>query len=1153
MTALLLLLLAVPVAGAAVAYVVPDLAGGACHVVAAAAAVGWAVLAAQDDPASWGDLVTDPLLAAAAAGTALLVVATRPHSSTAAGAALLALTILPAAAALDPLRLPDRRLAAGIVVVALLAAVRLWSEGAPRLGQLLAVLAGVVIATGLIGADAGEATALAVSGTTVAVVAAAVWGAPGRVLLPAGLLAVSRAAPLREPTDGIDRSLLVVALLVVVAAVVLHAVRARPVTERLPLAGVVVAAALLASDVLDLRQAGALLGAGAVLALAGRHPVALAALVPGATAAIASLGLAAGVEHAAIGVGAVAVVAAASSGPLRAPGAPAPASALTAVAAAFAVVPLWGWAGVDLEGHPMALAVTAAVALPVLLLGLPARRDLTHAAVRSYVARPRVPPMAPPASPSPSRKPAKGKPAPKRRSFLWRFRRSLFLGALLFVASVAGAGFVLAQVEVPRPDPLLQSTFVCAADVVEGCGADNAMAKLSGEEDRVSVPLEEMPQIFIDAVLAAEDRQFFSHSGIDPLGIARAIYRDFKGDRVQQGGSTITQQYAKNAFLSSERTVTRKLKEAVLAVKLERDLSKQEILERYLNTVYFGRGAYGAEAASRAYFGTSIRNVSLPQAAYLAGLIRSPESADATSEPERATFRRDSVLTGMVRTSAITQAERDEAAAVPIGDMVQPRTPRDGVSMVKGADVGATYYVEYVRRLLYEEYGAEVVNGGGLRVYTAVDLDLQREAFGAVWETLNEPDDPAGALVSIDDVGRVVAMVGGRDFDTSEVNLALGAAAGGSGRQPGSSFKPIVLATALERGISLNSRFLNEYERTFPDANAGEDWEVTNYARGEEEVVDLVEATRVSSNTVFAQLMLEVGPANAVDLAKKLGIASELPAVNSLVLGSGEVSVLDMANAYSTFARDGEAIEPIIITKVEQVVDGEVKVLSTNTADTERAVSETTAAQVSWALRQVVLGGTGTGANPGFPVAGKTGTTQDYRDAWFVGYTPKLTTAVWMGYPDVDAEGRPRFMRDVRGRDITGGSFPAQIWKRFMQAAVAGQDHGDFPKPTFTGEALGADLTTTTETPTTLPYCDDDETPDEDDCRVRPTTTTDPDDTTTTEPDEGDETSTTTTQPRSTTTAPSSTTTTTTTAPTTTAPSSTTTRPGGGVIQPGGA
>ena len=703
------------------------------------------------------------------------------------------------------------------------------------------------------------------------------------------------------------------------------------------------------------------------------------------------------------------------------------------------------------------------------------------------------------------------------------------------IALLSGAGFVLGQVELPDEDPLLQSTFVCASDVTDDCGPDNAMAKLAGEEDRVSLPIDEIPQTFIDAVLAAEDRNFYSHAGIDPVGIARAVYQEVRGSGVQQGGSTITQQYAKNAFLSSERTITRKLKEAVLAVKLEREFDKNEILQRYLNTVYFGRGAYGAEAAARTYFGVSIRNVDLSQAAYLAALIRSPESTDVARNPETAVFRRDSVLVGMLEEGWITQDEFDTAKATELSADVRERSVREGLGDVVGSEYGTEYYVEYIRRLLYDEYGADVVNGGGLRVYTTLDKGLQQAAYESVYrDVLNGEDDPAGALVSVDEVGRVVALVGGKDFDASEVNLALGALAGGSGRPPGSSFKPIVLAEALGQDISARSKFINENDIVLPRANNGADWEVGNYSNGKEDLVDLVQATRVSSNTVYAQLMLEVGPSNVVALAEKLGVQTELPAVNSLVLGSGDVSVLDMATAYSTFARRGQHIDPIFITKVEQIVDGEVKVLFQASSTGEQVMRSGDADQVNWILRQVVLGGTGTGANPGYPVAGKTGTSGDYRDAWFVGYSPKLTTAVWMGYPDLDENGETRFMTDVHGRQVTGGSFPATIFKLFMQRASDG--HGSFAEPPpFGGTVLNADLTTTT---TTLPICrgssdDDDETGTTEPCRTT-TTTTDPDETTTTttDPDATTTTSSTTAPNSTTTTAPDSTTTTA--APTTT-------------------
>jgi penicillin-binding protein 1A len=673
------------------------------------------------------------------------------------------------------------------------------------------------------------------------------------------------------------------------------------------------------------------------------------------------------------------------------------------------------------------------------------------------------------------------------------------------VAASGGAAAVVLNIDLPSTDPLLQTSFVCAAEVTEDCGPDNAIATFSAEEDRINVPLEELPAVLTNAVLATEDRDFYNHNGIDPVGIGRALYRDVQGDAVRQGGSTITQQYVKNVYLTSERSLVRKLKEAVLAVKLERELEKDEILERYLNTIYFGRGAYGVGAASRAYFGKDVRQIGLVEASYLAGLIRAPESADASRAPEEATRRQATVLVAMLDEGYITADDKAAVEAVPLPGVVIERRDRTGLGEVKGdtaaEQIGTKYFVEAVRRQVAEQYGEDMLYGGGLRIYTTIDFDLQRAAWDAVESTLDQEGDPQAALVAVDQYGYVKAMVGGRDFETQEVNLALGRDAGGSGRGAGSAFKPLVLAEAVRQGISLNSKFDSPGTMTFPGvqgATEGEDWEVGNYGGTEQGVLDLVDATRVSSNTAYAQLMLKVGPDAVVRLAEQLGITAELPEVPALVLGSGDVSPLDMAVAYSTFANRGVRNDPIMISRIEQVdEDGNVEVIDQAVPTGERVLTEEQADQVTYCLRQVVEGGTGTAANFGPAVAGKTGTTQDNKDAWFVGYTPKLTAAVWMGYADPLPDGTVPVMDDVQGIEVTGGSFPAEIWRKFMRQATEGTDLGSFDLPTtFPGEVLNEELeppttttvprsTTTTESTTTTTEAPDDTT-----TTTAPTTTT---------------------------------------------------------------
>ncbi len=633
------------------------------------------------------------------------------------------------------------------------------------------------------------------------------------------------------------------------------------------------------------------------------------------------------------------------------------------------------------------------------------------------------------------------------RSWAWRYRRPLFLVALLGFTAVSGALFVLAQVPLPPESQQAQTTFLTDVHGVR-------LASIDDGENRVPVDLDAVPQVVVDAVLATEDRNFFRHGGLDPIGIARATFADLRG-RPLQGGSTITQQYVKQTFLGSkERTIVRKLREASLAVKVERRYAKDEILERYLNTVYFGRGAYGVQAASRAYFNRDVGDLELGQAAFLAGLIRSPETADPDRNLDAAIARRNRTLAGMRRQDMITESERRAAESVSLKAVVQERDEQEP-DIVGPASNG--YFVEYVRAELVERYGKEVTYQAGLRVKTSLDLGLQAAAYDAVYKTLDRPaTDPSGALVSIDSEGRVVAMVGGRDFTDrsntrAKVNLAVGQGGGGSGRQAGSTFKPFLLGALVKEGYTVQSTFPGPPSIVLPKADDGKDYPVDNFEDADfGSSVSLVEATANSVNTVYVQAQQALGAAKVVDFATEAGITSDLEPNASLVLGTEEVSVLELASAYSTFANRGVRTLPRTILEVRRA-NGTV-IEAERSASTERVLDREDADVVNHVLRQVVERGSGSPAKFGKPLAGKTGTTDDFGDAWFVGYTPKLTTAVWMGFP----EGNTRKMTNVRGVKVNGGSFPARIFRRYMTEVAEDPDYlGEFPTVTkFPGRRL---------------------------------------------------------------------------------------------------
>ncbi|HWH29805.1 MAG TPA: transglycosylase domain-containing protein [Mycobacteriales bacterium] len=632
-------------------------------------------------------------------------------------------------------------------------------------------------------------------------------------------------------------------------------------------------------------------------------------------------------------------------------------------------------------------------------------------------------------------------PRQRRRLLPRRLKRAVLLAVPgMFLLLVLAAVVAYVRTDVPQPDQL------AVAGATRILYADGSELGRVGGQNRIPVELEKVPQHVRDAVLAAEDRGHYEDPGISPRGIARALFTNVRGGGdIQQGGSTITQQYAKNAFLSSERTYTRKVKEIFISLKMTREQSKDEILENYLNTIYFGRGAYGIQVASSTYFGKPVEQLTPAEAAVLAAVIRSPANYDPEKQPDRAQDRWRYVVNGMVETGALTT---EEAGALQY-PAVKPAAEADKNNDLSGPKG------HVIRRVMDElERGLEARGQSqllttGLVVTTTLRREAQDAAVAAVQGVVGTPTDeqtaaPKGALVSVDPTsGGIVAYYGG------STGVGFDYAAQGTGRQPGSSFKPFVLAAALDNGISLKSTFDGNNRKRFP----GVPEPIRNFGDNSYGRVSLREATQKSVNTAYFELGLEVGPKKVEDLAKGLGITTPLgngSPEGGISLGIYDVRPQDQAVAYAAFANGGQRVTPHFIASVRY---GEDEVYG-NGAMLERVLDEDVTRDVTDALRDVVRRGTGTRArlDGNRPAAGKTGTTSDNFDVWFAGYTPQLSTAVWFG------TGRNETLRLEGVGEATGGRVAAAAWKAYMDAASAGMPVEDFPPPANVGKALNGSL-----------------------------------------------------------------------------------------------
>ena len=599
----------------------------------------------------------------------------------------------------------------------------------------------------------------------------------------------------------------------------------------------------------------------------------------------------------------------------------------------------------------------------------------------------------------------------------------IFIGLIMFVIVMAvgvGIGFVTANMNV-KADLSKDILPPASSHIYDSAG--NEIAIIHATENRVPVKIEQIPVNLLNAFVAIEDNRFYEHKGVDFRGLARAAYTNLIRGEIAEGGSTITQQLAKNAYLTQERTIKRKIQEVFLALQLEKQYTKQEILELYLNQIYFGQGAYGVQAASKTYFGKNVEDLTLGECAMLAGIPKSPNYYSPFNNINAAIERRDTVLDQMVNFGYINYSQCYDAKKAEVV-LAPPNVPE------KHKD--AMYFIEYVTQLLVDRYGADAVYKEGLKVYTTIDLDIQRMAEEALmiylpeyYTDANGIVQPQGSIVAVEPkTGYIRAMVGGRGTD--QFNRATMAE-----RQPGSAFKPFVFVAGLENGYTPDT-VIEDSPITI------DGWSPQNYSRRFSGNVTLRTVAIFSMNVPTVKIAQALGIDKAIYYAQEMGISTFVlegdPSDTNLAASLGGltrgVTPLEIASAYGTFANSGVHIPHTAITKV---LDRNGNIIFEALPEGRQVISQESCADLTSMLEDVITKGTGKGAAIGRPAAGKTGTTSDYHDAWFVGYTPDLVASVWIGCDDNS---------ELDG--ITGGDLPATIWSHFMQNALLNVPVHDF-------------------------------------------------------------------------------------------------------------